>query len=128
MPQRSRHSASSQTHTRLGRGLLLLDVRLADEIPSRLLRELDLEAVKVGGVLNATSANCDGEQKATRTGSSRNRRDDLGETTVSPTLRTCLAASFLAQPDCSHFSMTPAFSMAFLMGPEPAARGREARV
>ena len=44
------------------------------------------------------------------------------------TFRVCLAASFLAHPLDSHFSVTPAFSIAFLMAPDPAARGRDLRV
>jgi len=39
-----------------------------------------------------------------------------------------LAANFFAQELDSHFSTTPAFSNAFLMAPDPAARGREVMV
>ena len=39
---------------RLSRSLLLLDVRLSDDVPSRPLGELDLESLKVVGLLRVS--------------------------------------------------------------------------
>jgi hypothetical protein len=47
---------------------------------------------------------------------------------IGRTFREARAASFLAQELAFHFSTTPAFSKAFLMAPDPAARGREVMV
>ena len=102
--------------------LLLLHVRLPDEIPTRLLGEHDLEAVKVGSVLKVSHSTTN-IVIPLRPGSCRRSSRFATQKDPRRTFLVCLAASFLAQPLCSHFSSTPAFSTARLMAPLPAPRG-----